>query len=74
MGVVMKHRFEKWIHVKITDPDLVEKLDVMSMSDQRDRSKFLRLLIQQEWNRRNLHTHFLSEGLLIQDVEKVVAS
>jgi hypothetical protein len=74
MGVVMKHRFEKWIHVKITNPELVEKLDVMSISDQRDRSKFLRWLIQQEWNRRNLQTHLMAERLLMQDVEKVEAS
>ena len=70
----MKHKFEKWIHVKITDPELVEKLDVMSISDQRDRSKFLRWLIQQEWKRRNLHTHFLGEGLLMQDVKEIVTS
>ncbi len=70
----MKHRFEKWIHVKITNPELVEKLEVMSISDQRDRSKFLRWLIQQEWNRRKLQTHNLAESLFTQDIEKVVTS
>ena len=44
--------FEQWVHVKITDKSLAEKLDQMSAEDMRDRSKFFRWLIQQEWNRR----------------------
>lgn len=42
-----------WLHVKITDHTLFKKLDAMSAADERDRSKFVRWLIQQEWERRN---------------------
>lgn len=48
-------KFEQWVHVKITDKKLAEQLDAMAESDQRDRSKILRWLIAQEWNRRNAH-------------------
>jgi hypothetical protein len=47
-----------WVHVKILNKELVEKLDEMSNSDERDRSKFIRWLIQQEWIRRNSQTFF----------------
>ena len=69
----MKQRFEKWVHVKITDAKLAEKLDVMSVSDQRDRSKFIRWLIQQEWIRRNSRG-YLDDSLLIQNTQKIMPS
>jgi metal-responsive CopG/Arc/MetJ family transcriptional regulator len=65
-------KFEQWIHVKITNKELVEKLDQMSDSDERDRSKFVRWLIQQEWIRRNSNGH-LADSSSIQDSEKMVA-
>lgn len=66
-------KFEQWIHVKVTNKELMEKLDQMSDSDERDRSKFIRWLIQQEWARRSSEAH-LPDGLSIQDVEKMGAS
>lgn len=66
-------KFEQWIHVKVTDIDLMEKLDQMSDSDERDRSKFIRWLIQREWVRRSSES-YLPEGLSSQGVEKMDAS
>ena len=54
-----KNKFEQWVHVKITDAEMAEQLDAMSDSDQRDRSKFVRWLIQQEWKRRNSQAHWV---------------
>lgn len=56
-------KFERWIHIKITDKELAEQLDAMSESDQRDRSKFLRWLIQQEWARRNSQAHWIGDPI-----------
>ena len=61
-------KFEQWIHVKVTNREIVERLDLMCDFDERDRSKFIRWLIQQEWARRN------SRGSSTQESEKVVAS
>lgn len=47
-----EEKFEQWVHVKITDKELAEQLDAICESDQRDRSKTLRWLIQEEWKRR----------------------
>ncbi len=63
-------KFEQWIHVKVTNKDLMEKLDQMSNSDERDRSKFIRWLIQSEWARRSSES-YLPDGLSIQGVEKM---
>jgi hypothetical protein len=63
-------KFEQWIHVKVTNKDLMEKLDQMSNSDERDRSKFIRWLIQREWARRSSE-FYLPDGLSFQDVEKM---
>jgi hypothetical protein len=66
-------KFGCWVHVKITNKELVEKLDEMSNSDERDRSKFIRWLIQQEWTRRNSQT-FFADNPSTQNVEKIVTS
>jgi len=66
-------KFEQWIHVKVTNEDLIEKLDQMSDSDERDRSKFIRWLIKQEWTRRSSEAYLLDD-LPAQDVKKIVAS
>jgi metal-responsive CopG/Arc/MetJ family transcriptional regulator len=59
--------FEQWVHVKITDKSLAEKLDKMSAEDMRDRSKFFRWLIQQEWNRRYPQmAHVVGEESIVQ--------
>lgn len=36
----MKQRLEKRVRIKITDEELMEKLDAISISEQRDRSNF----------------------------------
>lgn len=54
-----KNKFEDWVHVKITERELAEKLDAMVEADRRDRSKFLRWLIEQEWKRRNGQAHWV---------------
>jgi hypothetical protein len=66
-------KFEQWIHVKVTNREIVERLDLMCDFDERDRSKFIRWLIQQEWARRSLSGH-LTNGSSIQESEKVAAS
>lgn len=66
-------KFEQWIHVKVTNIDLMEKLDQMSNSDERDRSKFIRWLIQREWVRRSSES-YLPDGLSFQGVEKMDTS
>ncbi len=66
------NKFEQWIHVKVTNKDLMEKLDQMSDSDERDRSKFIRWLIQREWVRRSSESYLL-EGLSSQGIEKMDA-
>jgi len=45
-------QFEIQINILITEKDLADKLDEMVMSDDSDRSKFVRRLIRQEWGRR----------------------
>jgi len=41
------------VNVDLTNfPELAKALDEMCVADQRDRSKFVRFLIQQEWGRR----------------------
>jgi metal-responsive CopG/Arc/MetJ family transcriptional regulator len=56
-------KFETWVHVKITDKELAEQLDAMSDADLRDRSKMVRWLIQQEWQRRNRNSqaHYVGD-------------
>lgn len=39
------------VHVKVSG-EILEKLDEMSSSDRRDRPQFMRLLIEDEWTRR----------------------
>lgn len=56
-----KTKFEDWVHVKITERELAEKLDAMVEADRRDRSKFLRWLIEQEWRRRNGQAHWVGD-------------
>jgi metal-responsive CopG/Arc/MetJ family transcriptional regulator len=51
--------YEDWVHVKITEKELAEQLDAMVESDQLDRSKMVRRLIRQEWNRRNGQAHWV---------------
>ena len=51
--------FEQWVNVKITDKQLADKLDAMCESDERDRSKFIRWLIDQEWKRREGQAHWV---------------
>jgi metal-responsive CopG/Arc/MetJ family transcriptional regulator len=53
-------KFEQWVHMKITDRELAEQLDAMVEANQQDRSKFLRWLIRQEWNRRNAQVHWVT--------------
>lgn len=71
------NKFEDWVHVKITDKELAEQLDAMVESDQLDRSKMMRRLIRQEWNRRNGQAHWidaqLSDVKLVNRAAKVKA-
>lgn len=70
-------KFEDWVHVKITEKELAEKLDAMVESDRRDRSKFMRWLIEQEWKRRNGQAHWVGnpvEPLPIVAVETRVTA
>lgn len=39
------------VHLKISG-EILEKLDEMSSADRRDRPDFIRLLVEDEWNRR----------------------
>ena len=71
-----KAKFEDWVHVKITDKELAKQLDAMVESDQLDRSKMMRRLIRQEWNRRNGQAHWVEsivEPLSIVEVKAEVA-
>ncbi len=52
MHVVSRRMANTTIHLTITK-SLKEKLDQMAKSDRRDKTDFLRLLIEDEWNRRN---------------------
>jgi metal-responsive CopG/Arc/MetJ family transcriptional regulator len=54
-----EEKYEVWVHVKITEKELAEQLDAMVESDQLDRSKMVRRLIRQEWNRRNGQAHWM---------------
>lgn len=71
------NKFEDWVHVKITDKELADQLDAMVESDQLDRSKMMRRLIRQEWNRRNGQAHWidaqLSDVKLVNRAAKVKA-
>jgi hypothetical protein len=40
------------VHLKMSG-EILEKLDEMSGTDRRDRPEFLRLLVEDEWKRRN---------------------
>ena len=42
------------VHVKLA-ADLKAKLDEMAKSDRREKTDFIRLLIEDEWNRRTKH-------------------
>jgi metal-responsive CopG/Arc/MetJ family transcriptional regulator len=55
----MASKYEEWVHVKITDKELADQLDAMVEADHRDRSKFIRFLIEQEWRRRNGQAHWI---------------
>lgn len=46
-----KRRRSTTVHVKISG-DILDKLDEMSGADRRDRPEFLRLLVEDEWTRR----------------------
>jgi predicted transcriptional regulator len=39
------------VHVKISG-EMLERLDKMTAADRRDRAEFMRLLVEDEWNRR----------------------
>lgn len=39
------------VHVKVSG-EILEKLDEMRGADRRDRPEFMRLLVEDEWNRR----------------------
>lgn len=44
--------FVTWVNIKISDRELLEKLDAMCEADDRSRSYFLRQLVKQEFARR----------------------
>lgn len=68
-----KEKYEDWIHVKITEKELAEQLDAMVESDQLDRSKMVRRLIRQEWNRRNGQAHWVGNIAEPLPIVKVTA-
>lgn len=51
MRRVEKHTAKQWVHV-VAEAELVKRLDKMVAENGSDRSKFVRLLIRQEWERR----------------------